>query len=318
MSKRVAIIGSGLSGAICYKALNGLIDKVQVFEQNNQTGGRLRLHNTICSTPSFTVSTPFFQNIVERWIDAGWVIQRQAWDVEISNNEILNSSTGTIQFQATENLLSIVNELLNSKDVCSQTTVFEIDRVNNLWRLFDKDSNYLGAFDCVIHTQANSSSQILMKASQRVSDALDSVVYSSIWTALICFNEEIDFPYDSASFDRGSLAKVYKLKHNKKNYYYLMATPEWSENYKNKSKNDIVKMLSLALFGALQQAPVDIQEAIVNFWKHKSPIQAYGQDCVFDEQLGLGACGDWCVAPRIEGAVLSGFSVADRVMKFFS
>ena len=30
----------------------------------------------------------------------------------------------------------------------------------------------------------------------------------------------------------------------------------------------------------------------------------------------IGACGDWCTAPRIEGAVLSGFSMADRVMKY--
>jgi len=37
---------------------------------------------------------------------------------------------------------------------------------------------------------------------------------------------------------------------------------------------------------------------------------------LFDEQSSIGACGDWCTSPRIEGAVLSGFSMADRVMKF--
>ena len=45
------------------------------------------------------------------------------------------------------------------------------------------------------------------------------------------------------------------------------------------------------------------------------PINPIREDSLFDERKAIGACGDWCTAPRIEGAVLSGYSMADRVMK---
>jgi predicted NAD/FAD-dependent oxidoreductase len=56
--------------------------------------------------------------------------------------------------------------------------------------------------------------------------------------------------------------------------------------------------------------------ASVHCWKHALPINPISEDSLFVEAEAIGACGDWCTAPRIEGAVLSGFSMADRVMKF--
>ena len=53
----------------------------------------------------------------------------------------------------------------------------------------------------------------------------------------------------------------------------------------------------------------------VHCWKHAIPINPISEDSLFVETEAIGACGDWCTAPRIEGAVLSGFSMADRVMK---
>jgi predicted NAD/FAD-dependent oxidoreductase len=36
--------------------------------------------------------------------------------------------------------------------------------------------------------------------------------------------------------------------------------------------------------------------------------------CFFDARLAVGACGDWCAGPRLEGAALSGLALADRVL----
>ena len=71
-----------------------------------------------------------------------------------------------------------------------------------------------------------------------------------------------------------------------------------------------------ALFEACDVEPVKTLSANVHCWKHALPINTLDQDCLFDETAALGACGDWCTSPRIEGAVLSGFSMADRIMKF--
>ena len=71
-----------------------------------------------------------------------------------------------------------------------------------------------------------------------------------------------------------------------------------------------------AFFEACGVEPRKPTSSNVHCWKHALPINTLEQDCLFDEANAIGACGDWCTAPRIEGAVLSGFSMADRVMKF--
>ena len=64
-----------------------------------------------------------------------------------------------------------------------------------------------------------------------------------------------------------------------------------------------------------EQKPIS---SSVHCWKQAVPINPINQDSLFVESESIGACGDWCTAPRIEGAVLSGFSMADRVMKHIS
>ncbi len=39
-----------------------------------------------------------------------------------------------------------------------------------------------------------------------------------------------------------------------------------------------------------------------------------GEDCLWDPTLALGACGDWCLAGRVEAALLSGAALAGRLM----
>merc|ERR1712037_377760 len=40
------------------------------------------------------------------------------------------------------------------------------------------------------------------------------------------------------------------------------------------------------------------------------------QGCLFDARVGLGWCGDFCVAPGIEGAALSGQAMATTLSNF--
>ena len=38
-------------------------------------------------------------------------------------------------------------------------------------------------------------------------------------------------------------------------------------------------------------------------------------ECLWDPAAGLGACGDWCGGPRIEGAFLSGMAMAGSLLR---
>ena len=39
--------------------------------------------------------------------------------------------------------------------------------------------------------------------------------------------------------------------------------------------------------------------------------------CLFDSQLKIGACGDWCGGRRVAGAFVSGMTLAEQVLASF-
>ena len=52
-------------------------------------------------------------------------------------------------------------------------------------------------------------------------------------------------------------------------------------------------------------------------WGLALPRVAKPSGALWDDELRLGVCGDWCVAPRIEGAYLSGLACAELVVDSF-
>ena len=50
--------------------------------------------------------------------------------------------------------------------------------------------------------------------------------------------------------------------------------------------------------------------AAVHKWRYAMPAEPLDNRYLFDPQLGIGACGDWCCGPRVEDAFLSGMAMA--------
>ena len=49
-------------------------------------------------------------------------------------------------------------------------------------------------------------------------------------------------------------------------------------------------------------------------WLYARPLQSLPETALWDAPTGLGACGDWCGGPRVEGAMLSGLALAGKIL----
>ena len=49
-------------------------------------------------------------------------------------------------------------------------------------------------------------------------------------------------------------------------------------------------------------------------WRYSLPNPVIPDAALFDDSLGLGAAGDWCGGPRVEGALFRGVALAGRVL----
>jgi hypothetical protein len=107
---------------------------------------------------------------------------------------------------------------------------------------------------------------------------------------------------DSAKPGKDSVADVWALH----------ATQEWSQAHKDDDFDPIARALFDAFRAHYAELP-EPQQLIGHRWLYGQVTRPVGKDCLFDPEVGLGACGDWCLGPTAGDALLSGAAAAGRV-----
>ena len=331
-SPSVAIIGAGLAGLTCATALNGLVPNVKVFEKSIFSGGRVSRflageYAFNHGAQYFTVSNPLFWNIVSAWQNAGFVRSWSGWIVELQNGQINNSDDATQRFVGEPRMQTIVENLSTNCDLVTSANISEIEHQDDGgWRLFNERGDYLGAFDIVIIATAAHQVGSLCRSVTEISELADNVDMTACWSGMFAFESKLDLPYDAAHVLDSPISWVSRQQENNSqdgsnpssdtDCWVVHASPEWSQKYAASFRGRVMHALLDAFWAATDHPEIKPVASSVHCWKHAVPINPISQDSLFVESQTIGACGDWCTAPRIEGAVLSGFSMADRIMKF--
>ncbi len=320
----IAIIGAGLAGLTCGTALKGLVPNLKIFEKSIFPGGRISLFRAgnfefNHGAQFFTVSNPLFSNIISAWQADNIVRPWDAWLVELQKGQISNTDMTTQRFVGYPGMQIIVESLARNCDIVHSSNICEIEKQSDGgWRLFNERGNYLGAFDVVILATAAHEAASLCHVPQ-IRKPAENIEMTACWSGMFAFEDKLDIPYDAAQVLDSPLSWICRHPHaspdSEADCWVLHASPEWSQRYIASFRGRVMHALLDAFWEATdlpEQQPIS---AAVHCWKNATPINPINEDSLFVEELGIGACGDWCTAPRIEGAVLSGFSMADRVMK---
>ncbi|MFT5503898.1 MAG: renalase [Gammaproteobacteria bacterium] len=322
----VAIIGGGISGLTCATALRGMIDKVKVFEKSIFPGGRVSRfrageYEFNHGAQFFTVSNPLFWNIVCGWQTDGIVRTWDGWVVEIQNGQINNCDAATQRFVGQPRMQIVAEALAKNCDLVTSAAISELEKqIDGSWRLFNERGDYMGAFDVVIIATAADQVSQLCRDIPEISDAADSVDMTACWSGMFAFEHRLDLPYEAAYIFDSALSWISRHQNSDStggpDCWVVHATPEWSLQYSASFRGRVMHALLDAFETAVDIKNMKPVSSSVHCWKHAVPINPINVDCLFSEGNLIGACGDWCTAPRIEGAVLSGFSMADRIMKY--
>ena len=322
---RVAVIGAGLAGLTCATALKGFA-RVKVFEKAVFVGGRISRYQVgefrfNHGGQYFTVSNPLFLNLVEAWQQSGLVRPWDGWIVELDRGQLINLEDQTQRYTGYPHMQAITDSLAHHCDVSLSTSISEIEKQDDgSWRLFDNRGAYQGIYDVVIIATAAPDVVDLAQQVKSIAGPASKIDMTLCWTALFVFEKSLSMPFDAAFVLDSPLSWVARTQEvqpdaSGQECWMIQASPEWSLQYAASFRGRVMHALLDAFFEACDIPPVKPLNSNVHLWKHALPINTLGQDCLFDEDAVLGACGDWCTSPRIEGAVLSGFSMADRVMK---
>jgi predicted NAD/FAD-dependent oxidoreductase len=270
----------------------------------------------------FTARDPRFQRYVESWMEQGLIAEWTGRITSVQGGQLEpdnRSGDETRRFVGLPAMNAICRHLGDGLRVQYGTLVGSAERVDNRWQLRNSKGQDLGAFDTLVVAMPAPQAAELLSGARALAETVRRVPMSGCWAVMLAFEEPIPVPYDGAFVRDSALSWVARNsskpgQQSDVDCWVGHASPGWSERHLEDSPAEVLRQLLPAFFeatGTRPQAPI---HSAAHRWRYALPPEPLSDRCLFDDDLAVGVCGDWCSGPRVEGAFLSGMSLAGRVM----
>ena len=335
----VAIIGAGLAGLSCAQALVQAGHQVHVFDKSRGPSGRMSTRRADdpagpwqCDHGAqyFTARNAAFRAEVARWQQAGVAA---LWDARLASfggSSWSTPETPLERFVGTPRMTSpaawLVQGLQQAGERAQtqwQTTVQRLERQADGWAITSAEHG--------LHAQRYSAVLLAVPAPQAVPLLQPEAVAGAAvaasarmrgsWAVMVRCPAPVPLPWDGAFINDGPLRWVARDSSKPgrtvppgTETWLLHASPEWSEAHIEDSADTVTATL-LAAFAALGGPATHLVQATAHRWRYADTEPALTQGHWWDATACVGMCGDWLNGGKVEGAWLSGQSLAQQVLQ---
>ena len=325
MSAPIAIIGTGLAGLSAAQALHAAGLQVELFDKSRGSGGRMASKRSDAGSLDigaqyFTARDRRFVDVVQQWQARGWVAEWDPQLYQLDEHGLHPSPDEQLRWVGTPRMSAISRALLGALPVHFSCRITEVFRGEQNWQLQDAEGQSHGPFSAVIVATPAPQATGLLSAAPKLAGTAASVIMTPTWAVALAFASPLETPVQ-ASFVRGSaidwLARN-RSKPGRDSHYdtwVLHASSEWSRQHLDLAKEEVIEHLHGAfaeLIGCCLPAP---SFSLAHRWLYARPAGNHEWGALADADLGLYACGDWCLSGRVEGAWLSGQEAARRLLE---
>lgn len=323
-STTVAIIGAGIAGLSCAAELERQGLSVELFDKGRRPGGRVATRHTPegiafdHGAQYFTVrSREFFERLTP-WREAGRVEPWRGRIMIARHGAILPEHAPTERFVGVPEMNSLPAAMSAGLVIHIGSSIARVEKDPTGWHLSDAAGQTRGPFSQLVCATPPEQAKLLIRnCSHPLSARLDSVQMAPCWAVLLRFARPLPATFDGAFVEDSPLRWVArnssKPGRNESECWVLHASAEWSQEHLEDAAAEVTDHLSAAFWHATGLAPVEPHSAMGHRWRYALPVMPLSERCLFDGEVRLGLCGDWCGGPRVEGAYLSGLELARRI-----
>lgn len=302
---RIGIVGAGIAGLACAKRLSGLGDIV-LFDKGRRPGGRLT--SVVTPTSSWDLGAPFFtardrafRAEALRWQEAGWAAR---WPDGPRDAMVGVPSMATLVAKQSQRF-----------DVRFGVRVQALHRKDGRWAI-EGEGMREGPFDSlVVAVPAEQAAPLLSLHDLDAARDAASLRSSPCWAVMVEFPHDIGvarhFQTEVGIFSMLACNRS-KPERGKGQCWVLHANTQWSQENLECAPADVAARMLTAFAQVLDMelpAPTFLK---AHRWRFSRPVEPLDKT-IWNPGLQLGACGDWCRAPTIEGAWLSGVRLAESM-----
>ena len=323
---RIAMVGAGVGGLMASRCLHDHGIEVTVFDKSRGVGGRLatRRENGLAfdhGAQYFTARDSRFTRYVRSWIQQGLVEPWMGRIVKLTADGGCEDQYGTPRYVAVPGMNKLAEHLAEDLELRTNTCISRIDPVDGKWRLTDTAGKDAGVFDWVILNCPPKQSMKILNGHSGVSQRIAEVTMDPCWAMMLTAKDLGNVAFDGAFVEDGPLSwiahdggKPGRREEEAITSWTLHASAEWSREHLECCPSQIESELLEAFEHALKKKIEPIHRK-VHRWRYALPKVALDEQCLWDPVAGLGACGDWCFSPKVEGAFLSGLAMAGTLMR---
>lgn len=323
-SAAVAIVGAGVSGLACARALaeGGL--EVRLFEKARGPWGRLATRRIDAGAgwdfgaQYFTVRDPAFEAVVCGLASEGHV---QPWEgriVALDSQRRARPVGGGTRWVGVPGMSAIGLALGRGLAISTEVEAGRVERRDERLALIDTAGRELGVFDTVVLAlPAPQAARLARHADPGLADSLLAVPMEPCWAGLFEASARFGPGWDGAFTEAASEVLGWVARDSSKpgrkegERWVLHARPDWSAAHLEEAADTVAMHLSRAFSDLIGDRAVGHLQA--HRWRY-----ARGASPVAGPPVGASgrvvACGDWAAGGRIEGAYLSGLAAAAEVL----
>ena len=334
-NKAIAIIGAGMSGLACAQALVEAGHCVHVFDKSRGPSGRMSTRRSSdgdidwqCDHGAqyFTAHHAEFRKQVSEWQQAG---AAQVWQGLIGKHDgydFAPQDSFLERFVGTPRMTSPAAHMVRDMHATSQSVRFQ-------WQATVEPLQPRSAFGWILQSQEHGTEPrhyeavVLAVPAPQAASLLASVAPDATalasnarmlpcWALMVRCHQPLSLPVDGCFVEHSPLRWIArdssKPSRGGTETWLLHAAHSWSEAH----LEDDAATVTAALLHAFAQLggpdPANVQ-ATAHRWRYADTANPLNAGAWWDAAAGLGMCGDWMHSGSVEGAWLSGRSLARHV-----
>ncbi|AOY87635.1 FAD-dependent oxidoreductase [Marinobacter salinus] len=325
--RRVAIVGSGLSGLTAAIILQAHGYDVTVFEKSRGPGGRLASKrvgegSADIGAQYFTARNPDFIPFLRQY--AG----KETFEVWHGRFGFRNAGEEWSRFPeepryvGTPRMTAISRALSGHVNVVANTRVGKLARKDTGWIVTDEGGKPLGDFEHVIITAPPAQARDLLKGSglEGLATHLDEPIQHLLpcWAVAAHFEQA---PWSRHEGMRVEHPVLFWVANNTSKpgrddsgqWWVLHASPEWSEEHVETPADQVAAEL-IGAFGEVTGFDGQPDNVVTHRWLYARSEGGHQPGHLWFSQEGIGIAGDWLSGGRVEGAFNSASSLVRAMM----
>jgi renalase len=342
--QRIAVIGAGIAGLACARTLAQAGHEVSVYEKSRGYGGRMACRSTpfggfdhgvqyfTVRDERFTRALKLHPGLCRPWnANAVRVLDPLGRVAEAARRRpeahwVPVPGMNALPRAWAEPLAAAGRVQLETRVACIRRDVMDPQR----WQLHTEgpeDTVHVdGGFDQVLLAMPSTQAAELLRASALAPgfvEQIEAVKVAPCWTLMVAFPQaqqpglgQLGPQWNAATSTHHRIAwlsrESSKPGRDPIERWTVQASASWSAEHLEDDPQRVTAKL-LKGFAEVTGIRAEPSHAQVHRWRYAKTHVPLGRSHLFDADLGLGVCGDWCLGHRVEDAFISGLELGLRV-----